>query len=67
MENVIIAVVLLAIIGGAAGYVIKAKKSGKKCIGCPDSGCCGKDGRTGCGCGCAGCTSACHTEENDHL
>lgn len=65
MENVIIAVVLLAIIGGAAGYVIKAKKSGKKCIGCPDSGRCGKDSRTGCGCGCAGCNAACHTEENE--
>lgn len=29
------------IVALAAGYVIKAKKSGKKCIGCPDSGCSG--------------------------
>ena len=54
MENIIIAVILLAIVGLAAGYVIKAKKSGRKCIGCPDSGCCGKkDGMSACsGCCC---------------
>ena len=41
-------VVLGLILGGAAGYVYKAKKKGVKCIGCPDgskcsgacSGCC---------------------------
>ena len=48
MDNVIIVAVILVIIGLAAWYVIKAKKSGKKCIGCPDgcscqnkNGCCG--------------------------
>ncbi|MBQ8600347.1 MAG: hypothetical protein IJ407_03070 [Clostridia bacterium] len=45
MENYIIAAILVVIIGLALGYVIRAKKSGKKCIGCPDSGsencCCG--------------------------
>ena len=51
MENVILVAVLLLIIGFAVGYIIKAKKSGKKCIGCPDSGSCG----SGCGCGCDGC------------
>lgn len=56
MENIIIAVILLAIVGLAAGYVIKAKKSGRKCIGCPDSGCCGKkDSGSACSCGCGGC------------
>lgn len=29
--------VIALIIGGAVFYIIKAKKSGKKCIGCPDS------------------------------
>ena len=48
MDNVIIVSVILVILGLAAWYVIKAKKSGKKCIGCPD----------GCSCdqGCAGCS-----------
>ena len=36
----IIAIIIIALaIGGALFYIIKAKKSGKKCIGCPD-GCC---------------------------
>jgi len=37
MENVILSLVLLAIVGGAALYVYKAKKRGEKCIGCPHS------------------------------
>ena len=40
MENFIIIAVVLVIVGLASWYVIKAKKSGKKCIGCPDSGSC---------------------------
>ena len=39
----IIAVIVSAlIIGGAVAYIIFAKKSGKKCIGCPDRGSCQK-------------------------
>ncbi len=40
MENLIIVLILVAIIVFSASYVYKAKKSGKKCIGCPDSCCC---------------------------
>lgn len=37
----VIAIVAIAlIIGGAAAYIIKSKKSGKKCIGCPDGSAC---------------------------
>ncbi len=39
VDYLILAVILL-IVGGAAFYIYKAKKSGKKCIGCPDSGTC---------------------------
>ena len=38
MDNIIIIGVILAAIGFAAGYVVRAKKSGKTCIGCPDNG-----------------------------
>ena len=31
--------VIVLIVGLAVCYVIKAKKSGKKCIGCPEGGC----------------------------
>ena len=38
----IIAVALtVLIVGGAIAYIIKAKKSGKKCIGCPYATQCG--------------------------
>jgi hypothetical protein len=47
MENIIIIAVLALIIGGAAAYVIRAKKKGKKCIGCPYGGSC--SGSCACG------------------
>ena len=50
--DIIIILVIAAIVGGAAWYVWKAKKSGKKCIGCPDGGSCsGSCGSCSCGCG----------------
>lgn len=43
MADLIVAGILLIIIGAAIAYLIKAKKSGAKCIGCPAGGkCCGK-------------------------
>lgn len=40
MENFIVIVVLGLIIGCAIAYVIKARKKGVKCIGCPQGGKC---------------------------
>ena len=58
MQDLIIIVILAVIVGLAARYVYKAKKSGHKCIGCPD-GCCSKKGDgSSCSCGCG------HTEEH---
>ena len=45
MENIIIIAVLAIILGGAVAYIIKAKKSGKKCIGCPSGGSCSACGK----------------------
>ncbi|MBR6556896.1 MAG: FeoB-associated Cys-rich membrane protein [Clostridia bacterium] len=50
LENIVIIAVVAVIIALAALYIYKAKKSGKKCIGCPDSGSCSHN----CGC-CSGC------------
>jgi hypothetical protein len=50
IDYILIALVI-AILGGAAFYIYKAKKSGKKCIGCPDSGSCSGN-CSGCQCGC---------------
>jgi hypothetical protein len=48
-------VAILALIGW---YLYRAKKSGRKCIGCPDSGSCG--GNCGsCSGNCGGCSGNC--------
>jgi len=53
VDYVIIAVIAL-ILGCAVFYIYKAKKSGKKCIGCPDGATCsGKC--SGCSGNCGGC------------
>ncbi len=49
--DIIIVVVIAAIIGLAGWYVYKSKKSGKKCIGCPNGcSCTAKTNGGGCGC-----------------
>ncbi len=49
--DIIIIAVVVIILGVAGWYVYKAKKSGKKCIGCLDGGSCQCTGGCGCGCG----------------
>lgn len=52
MIDYIVIAILVAIVGAAAFYVYKAKKSGKKCIGCPDGcSCSSKKGNAHCSCG----------------
>ena len=46
MENVILILVIAAILGLAIWYVVRSKKKGRKCIGCPSGGC------EQCHCGC---------------
>ena len=40
MENFIVAVILLAIIVGIVLYLVRQKKKGVKCVGCPYGGKC---------------------------
>ena len=57
MTDLMIIALLVVIVGLAARYVIKAKKSGAKCIGCAvEGGCSG-----GCG-GKCGNACSCHTD-----
>ena len=49
-DYIVLAIIALAI-GGAVAYIIRAKKSGQKCIGCPYSKSCSSKG--GCSCGCS--------------
>ncbi len=39
-KNIIIIAILTVIIGSAIAYIIKSKKRGIKCIGCPSGGKC---------------------------
>lgn len=61
IDYIVIAVILL-IIGGAVAYIVKAKKSGKKCIGCPDGCSCNSESKNGAG-GCGNCGGGCHCHE----
>ena len=45
MADVIVVAVVVLAIAAAVYYIYRAKKNGKKCIGCPYSGQCG--GRCG--------------------
>ena len=50
MTNLIIIAVVAVIVGSAVAYIIKEKKAGTRCIGCPDSGTCSGSCQ-----GCSGC------------
>lgn len=51
MADLIIVAILVVVLGAAAGYVRKAKKSGQKCIGCPNSCCSSGNSCGSCSCG----------------
>lgn len=51
MENYIVIGILVLLIGGAALYVYRAKKKGKRCIGCGS---------------CANCSAACGIKASDN-
>jgi len=52
MADYVIIAILVAVVGAAVAYIVKAKKSGRKCIGCPDGCCSSGNGCSGCSCGC---------------
>lgn len=65
MIDFVIGFIIALIVGGAGYYIYRSKKSGKKCIGCPDSATCGKynESVSSCGGNCSFCTS-CSTNDN---
>lgn len=56
MEDIIVILIVAVIVVLAGIYIYKAKKSGKKCIGCPDGCNCSKkqNGESSCCGGCSG-------------
>ena len=53
--DIVILLILLVIVGSACFYIIKAKRNGEKCIGCPMSKQCSTKNheQTQCNCGCS--------------
>ena len=49
MENLIIIAILVVILTTVIRYLVKAKKRGVKCIGCPEGCTCGKQSGSTCG------------------
>lgn len=45
MADFIVVLILIILISGAVTYIVKAKKSGAKCIGCPACGSCPGSGK----------------------
>lgn len=50
MENAIVVLILIAIAAGIIWYLIRAKKRGETCIGCPYAKQCGSKCNGGCHC-----------------
>jgi len=62
MADIIIVVVVAVLLGAAIRYIIKEKKRGTRCIGCPDAGNCMKQNS---GCTCSVCGHSEDNKEND--
>ena len=52
MADFIVAAVLLIVVGAAIVYIVKEKKRGTVCIGCPNAGACAGKSEQGLGCSC---------------
>lgn len=64
MEDLLLILILILIIGGASAYVIRAKKRGVKCIGCPSGNkCAKKSNQKGCDGVC--CQYSCHCNSSE--
>lgn len=60
MVDVIVIVAVAIVVGAAVAYIIKEKKRGTKCIGCPAAGTCSHNCSSCAGHGENGCS--CHTD-----
>ncbi len=58
MENAIVILIVALILGVSITYIVKAKRAGVKCIGCPAGGTCSGKCSGNCSGNCEG-----HTEE----
>ena len=55
LTDIIVLFVIALVVGGASFYIIRAKRRGQRCIGCPDSKTCGGN--------CSACQGCSHQQE----
>ncbi|NLA70412.1 MAG: FeoB-associated Cys-rich membrane protein [Clostridiales bacterium] len=48
MKEIIAIIALIIIVGAALAYIIKEKRKGTRCIGCPYAGNCHSNGKNQC-------------------
>ena len=58
MVDFIVAVIIIAMVGFAIRYIVRAKKAGVKCVGCSAAGACAHAKAGSCTCG----TGSCHAD-----
>ena len=54
MADIIVGIVLVILVGAAIAYIVREKKRGVVCIGCPSAGTCASKNHPG-GAGCSSC------------
>lgn len=54
MVDIILILIIAAVVGAAIAYIVKEKKKGTACIGCPMAGKCSKQQGGNGGCSCSG-------------
>ena len=54
MADIIASIIIAALVGAAIAYIVRAKRRGAKCIGCPT-------GESACASGACACSGACAT------
>jgi len=64
MTNFIVILIVVVIVGAAVIYIVREKKRGVKCIGCPSASTCPNSGRCTGSCDSGEKTEcSCHTED----
>ena len=61
MANLMVLIILILIVGAAIAFIIREKKRGVRCVGCPAAGTCANS-CSGCS-GQGGCSGNCHSNE----
>ena len=57
VTDIIVLLFIALVVGGASFYIIRAKRQGRRCIGCPDAKTCSGN--------CSACQTCLYQKENE--